>query len=80
MDDAGLMYLATRMPQLLHLDVTGCHLVTPGGLSTAHAATVGCASHSVVIEGDTSESDESDWETDPDELEAYLSETTSEDA
>jgi hypothetical protein len=50
MDDAGLLHLATHMPQLLHLDVTGCHLVTPGGLSIAHAATVGCASHRMFID------------------------------
>jgi hypothetical protein len=75
MDDAGLLHLATRMPQLLHLDVTGCSRITSSGLSTARVATVvGCASHCMVIEGDPSESDGSDWNTDPDELEGYPSE------
>ena len=79
MDDAELLHLATHMPQLLHLNVTGCNRITPGGLSMARAATVGGASHCMVIVGDTSESDGSDWETEPDELEEYLSEE-SEDA
>lgn len=28
MDDDGLLHLVTRMPQLLHLDVSGCNRIT----------------------------------------------------
>lgn len=79
MDDVGLLHLATHMPQLLHLVVTGCRRVTPGGLTMARAATVDCASHRLVIDRAPSESDGSDWDMEPDELEDYLSED-SEDA
>jgi hypothetical protein len=77
MDDAGLLHLATHMPQLLHLVVTGCRRVTPGGLSIARAATV--ASRRLVIDRAPSESDGSDWDMEPDVLEDYLRED-SEDA
>lgn len=81
MDDAGLLHLATRMPQLLRVAVTGCSDVTPGGLSLARAATVGCASHRMVIDrarDSDSDSDDSDWNLEPDELEDYLSEDDNE--
>jgi hypothetical protein len=77
MDDAGLLHLATRMPQLLHVDVTGCDRITPGGLSTALEAAAGCTSHRTVIERDSSESGGTDWATESDELEDHLSESGS---
>ena len=74
MDDAGLLHLATRMPQLLHVDVTGCDRITPGGLSTAREAAAGGTSHRMVIERDSSESGGTDWDMEPDELEDHLNE------
>ena len=74
LDDAGLLHLATHMPQLLHLVVTGCHRITPGGLSAARVATEGCGSPCTVIDRAPLESDGSDWTMGPDELEDYLSE------
>jgi hypothetical protein len=49
MDDAGLPHMATRMPQLLRLDVGDCGCVPPDGVSKARKAAAGCASHCKVI-------------------------------
>ena len=49
MDDAGLLHLASHMPQLLCVDVSSCSGVTPDGVSRAREAAAGCASHCTVI-------------------------------
>lgn len=49
MDDAGLLHLVTHMPQLLHLNVSGCTRITAAGLANAHAAAVDCSEHGMVI-------------------------------
>jgi hypothetical protein len=49
MDDAGLLHLASHMPQLLHMDVSSCSNITLGGLSKAREAATGCASHCKII-------------------------------
>ena len=49
MDDAGLLHLATHMPQLLHLDVLSCTRITHVGLANACAAAAGCSEHGTVI-------------------------------
>ena len=49
MDEAGLLHLATHMPQLLHLDVRNCHRITEAGRAMACAAAAGCSEHGMVI-------------------------------
>jgi hypothetical protein len=49
MDDAGLLHLATHMPQLLHLDVCGCRRITEAGLAMARTAAAECSEHGMVI-------------------------------
>jgi hypothetical protein len=54
MDDAGLLHLATHMPQLLHLDVTGCR-TTAAGLTMARTAAADCSDHGMVITPDVAD-------------------------
>ena len=49
MDDAGLLHLATHMPQLLHLDVSRCSRITDAGLAKARQAAARCSQHGMVI-------------------------------
>jgi hypothetical protein len=48
-DDAGLLHLATHMPQLLHLDVCSCHRITEAGLVMACTAAAESSEHGMVI-------------------------------
>jgi hypothetical protein len=52
MDDEGLLHLATRMPQLLHLDVSRCSRITDAGPANARAAAADCSEHGMVITPD----------------------------
>jgi hypothetical protein len=49
MDDAGLLHLATHMPQLLHLDVSYCRGITNAGVARAREAAADCSEHGMVI-------------------------------
>lgn len=49
MDNAGLLHLATHMPQLLHLDVSQCSRITDGGLIRAREAAAKYSQHGMVI-------------------------------
>jgi hypothetical protein len=49
MNDAGLLHLATHMPQLLHLNVFNCTRITASGLLTARAAARNSSPHGMAI-------------------------------
>ncbi len=55
MDDAGLLHLATHMPQLLHLDVSHCSRITDDGLVKAREATAESSQHGMVITPDVAD-------------------------
>jgi hypothetical protein len=52
MDDAGLLHLATHMPQLLHLRITSCRRITDAGVAKARTAAADCSEHGMVIDAD----------------------------
>ena len=49
MDDAGLLHLASHMPQLLHLDVSHCSRITDDGLVKAREAAAESSQHGMMI-------------------------------
>ena len=49
MDNAGLLHLATHMPQLLHLDVSHCSRITYAGVVKAREAAAERSKHGTVI-------------------------------
>lgn len=49
MDNAGLLHLATHLPQLLYLNVFQCSRITDAGATKARAAAAECSEHGMAI-------------------------------